>query len=348
MKKSLLCVALMSALAVPSIASAAWTFNPSIGVQVPGGGFVDSVTDVDKALGTEISKNGGAVSENRQHIVDLEASHNKLKNDLTDVITGMMEQDAWNVDLQNQKNADQDTAIKNLNDKVDANRVIWQQEISKDKLAIDQAQKDIASNKNEINGLHQDIAGIDQSLGILNDQDKVILGKTEENASNIADNKAAIEQSQKDIVANKEAIQDAQQAASGAFDTAMKAEMNNHRQDQILDKHGSEIASNTEAIRAHYAEMKNNFAAVNTRLDNLDDEMKKGFAANAAIAGLFQPYSVGKFNVTAALGGYDSEQAIAIGSGYRFNENFAMKAGVATNTSDFDAVTYNVGVNFEW
>ena len=159
---------------------------------------------------------------------------------------------------------------------------------------------------------------------------------------------ATIKQAQKDIVANTEAIRDAQKAAGDAFKTAVNAANNNHRQDQILDKHGSDIASNTEAIRAHYAEMKDNFAAVNTRLDNLDNEMKKGFAANAAIAGLFQPYSVGKFNVTAALGGYDSEQAIAIGSGYRFNETFAMKAGVATNTSDFDAVTYNVGVNFEW
>ena len=169
----------------------------------------------------------------------------------------------------------------------------------------------------------------------------------------------ALHANTKDIAANKEAIRDVQQAAGDAFKTAVKADNNNHRQDQILDKHGSDIASNTEAIRAHYAEMKNNFAAVNSRIDNemkkvnsridnLDNEMKKGFAANAAIAGLFQPYSVGKFNVTAALGGYDSEQAIAIGSGYRFNETFAMKAGVATNTSDFDAVTYNVGVNFEW
>ena len=94
--------------------------------------------------------------------------------------------------------------------------------------------------------------------------------------------------------------------------------------------------------------MKNNFAAVNSRIDKLDDKMKKGFASQAALNGLFQPYNVGKFNVTAAIGGYDSEQAMAIGSGYRFNENFAIKAGVASDLSGFDHVTYNIGANFEF
>ncbi|MGX9239561.1 YadA-like family protein [Pantoea ananatis] len=30
-----------------------------------------------------------------------------------------------------------------------------------------------------------------------------------------------------------------------------------------------------------------------------------------------------------------SQSAIAVGSGYRFNENFAIKSGFATNTENF-------------
>lgn len=90
------------------------------------------------------------------------------------------------------------------------------------------------------------------------------------------------------------------------------------------------------------------FDAVNSRIDKLDDKMKKGFAAQAALNGLFQPYNVGKFNVSAAIGGYDSEQAMALGTGYRFNENFAIKAGIASDLSGFDHVTYNIGANFEF
>lgn len=92
-----------------------------------------------------------------------------------------------------------------------------------------------------------------------------------------------------------------------------------------------------------------------TRLDGLDKtvsnlrkETRQGLAAQAALSGLFQPYSVGKFNVTAALGGFKSDTAVAVGAGYRFNENFAAKAGLAVGTSSRGSASYNVGLNYEW
>ena len=122
-----------------------------------------------------------------------------------------------------------------------------------------------------------------------------------------------------------------------------------------VTEHGNRLTTaegridlNSHAIADNYKEMKNNFAAVNSRIDKLDDKMKKGFASQAALNGLFQPYNVGKFNVSAAIGGYDSEQAMALGAGYRFNKNFAIKAGIASDLSGFDHVTYNVGANFEF
>ena len=117
---------------------------------------------------------------------------------------------------------------------------------------------------------------------------------------------------------------------------------------QNIAANKTQIEKNAEAIKNNYAEMKQNFAAMNTRIDDLDEEMKKGFASQAALAGLFQPYNVGKFNLSVALGGYESEQAMALGTGYRFNENFAMKAGIATDVGGFDHLTYNIGANFEW
>ncbi len=137
------------------------------------------------------------------------------------------------------------------------------------------------------------------------------------------------------------------------FITDINRELNESQLDidthkRYIKENQKAIASNTETIKQHYAEMKNNFAAVNSRLDNLDEEMKKGFASQAALTGLFQPYNVGKFNLSVALGGYESEQAMALGTGYRFNENFAMKAGVASDVGGFDHITYNIGANFEW
>lgn len=79
---------------------------------------------------------------------------------------------------------------------------------------------------------------------------------------------------------------------------------------------------------------------------------KTDLAATAALSGLFQPYNVGKVNITAALGGYDSYSALAVGAGYRANENFAVKAGVATGfqrgAEGKRGVMYNIGANYEF
>ena len=83
-------------------------------------------------------------------------------------------------------------------------------------------------------------------------------------------------------------------------------------------------------------------------VSDLRKETRQGLAEQAALSGLFQPYNVGRFNVTAAVGGYKSESAVAIGTGFRFTENFAAKAGVAVGTSSGSSAAYHVGVNYEW
>ena len=83
------------------------------------------------------------------------------------------------------------------------------------------------------------------------------------------------------------------------------------------------------------------------RVGDLEDQLEQGLAMSAALTGLFQPYGVGKYNLTIAGGGYGSHGAIALGSGYRFNESIAMKAGIAAVPGKGKA-TYNLGLNFEW
>ena len=88
--------------------------------------------------------------------------------------------------------------------------------------------------------------------------------------------------------------------------------------------------------------------AFDGRITALDSKVENGMASQAALSGLFQPYSVGKFNATAALGGYGSKSAVAIGAGYRVNPNLAFKAGAAINTSGNKKGSYNIGVNYEF
>ena len=113
----------------------------------------------------------------------------------------------------------------------------------------------------------------------------------------------------------------------------------------------ADIATLQTASNQHAAGIAKNSARIDSldkNVANLRKETRQGLAAQAALSGLFQPYSVGKFNVTAALGGFKSDTAVAVGAGYRFNENFAAKAGLAVGTSSGGSASYNVGVNYEW
>ncbi|WLJ42318.1 YadA-like family protein [Edwardsiella piscicida] len=80
-------------------------------------------------------------------------------------------------------------------------------------------------------------------------------------------------------------------------------------------------------------------------VDNNRKELRQTAAKTAALSGLFQPYGIGNVNVTAAMGGYKDEQAAAVGVGYRVNETFAAKAGIAFGSG---SAAYNVGVNLEF
>lgn len=115
------------------------------------------------------------------------------------------------------------------------------------------------------------------------------------------------------------------------------------------------LNATTEKLDTRLASAEKSITEHGTRLNGLDrtvsdlrKETRQGLAEQAALSGLFQPYNVGRFNVTAAVGGYKSESAVAIGTGFRFTENFAAKAGVAVGTSSGSSAAYHVGVNYEW
>ncbi|EOM5092114.1 YadA-like family protein, partial [Escherichia coli] len=88
------------------------------------------------------------------------------------------------------------------------------------------------------------------------------------------------------------------------------------RNTQSIEKNSKAIAANTRTLQQHSARLDSQQRQINEN----HKEMKRAAAQSAALTGLFQPYSVGKFNATAAVGGYSDQQALAVGVGYRFNE----------------------------
>ncbi|MGX2957460.1 YadA C-terminal domain-containing protein, partial [Ursidibacter sp. B-7004-1] len=121
----------------------------------------------------------------------------------------------------------------------------------------------------------------------------------------------------------------------------VEAEINNIKSanQQLSDR----VTNNTASIAKNSARIDQ----LDKRVTKLDKKLERGLAQQAALSGLFQPYNVGKVNVTAAVGGYKSKTAVAVGAGYRFNDKVAAKAGVSFSTGGGSA-SYNVGVNYEF
>ena len=223
-------------------------------------------------------------------------------------------------------------------------------------------------------GLKEVVAAHDEALGDLtetvNDNSEALVKTAQvvnDISADVKANTSAIETKadKAAVETSKNAALEAEKsakAAAGSAQAAQKAadanaaQVETNKADIVTLKtassqHATDIATLQTASNQHAAGIAKNSARIDSldkNVANLRKETRQGLAAQAALSGLFQPYSVGKFNVTAALGGFKSDTAVAVGAGYRFNENFAAKAGLAVGTSSGGSASYNVGVNYEW
>ena len=237
-------------------------------------------------------------------------------------------------------------------------------------------------------GFNNAIASLDEDISTLKKAGLTAADALEANRQDIDANKAAIDKKadKADIEIAKDAAvkaKESAQAVQGAVEVAQKsaetaeghakaaqasavtannvasaAQTAATQAQDAVKANATQVAANKvdiatlqTASNQHAAGIAKNSARIDSldkNVANLRKETRQGLAAQAALSGLFQPYSVGKFNVTAALGGFKSDTAVAVGAGYRFNENFAAKAGLAVGTSSGGSASYNVGVNYEW
>ena len=227
-------------------------------------------------------------------------------------------------------------------------------------------------------GLKEVVAKHDQSLedlaGTVNENSDALVKTAEvvnEISTDVKANKAAIEENKAAIT--KKADQTKLDEVSDkvtANETAIGKKANSadvYTKDKVYTKEESDnkfvkindsingLNTTANGLETRLADAEKSVKDHGTRLNGLDKavsdlrkETRQGLAEQAALSGLFQPYNVGRFNVTAAVGGYKSESAVAIGTGFRFTENFAAKAGVAVGTSSGSSAAYHVGVNYEW
>ncbi|EPI2108224.1 YadA-like family protein, partial [Providencia rettgeri] len=210
---------------------------------------------------------------------------------------------------------------------------------------------------------------IEQNRDLINgvsDNVNVLTIKTEKNSVDIAENKNNIAKNTSDINDLKKQKSSPLQYDESSKSITMSSDLDTKEVSNVSFSHNGEAtllksvadgkveANSKDAVNGgqlyntQQMIVNNNERINNVEKDvtNLKKQTEKGFAQSAAINGLFQPYGIGKYNFTAAVGGYGSTNALAIGTGYRLNESVAFKAGVSI--ADDNRAMYNVGVNMEW
>ena len=305
------------------------------------------------------------------------ADMGKKVNDIGDEVTALSDATSAAITRHDKDIVDLAQAGLKATEALEANR----KDIDANKAAIAENTAKLEEQKEANDGFNNAIASLDEDIITLKKADLAAADALKAHRTDIDANKAAIEtkadktavesvrtiavEAQKSAQVAKGAVEVAQKSAETADSHAKAAQTAAAKAQESADTNAVQIAANTKQIDTN----KTDIAALQTangqhaagiaknsaRIDSLDKnvanlrkETRQGLAAQAALSGLFQPYSVGKFNVTAALGGFKSDTAVAVGAGYRFNENFAAKAGLAVGTSSGGSASYNVGVNYEW
>jgi autotransporter adhesin len=86
----------------------------------------------------------------------------------------------------------------------------------------------------------------------------------------------------------------------------------------------------------------------NTRaINRLNDKFDNGMAMGAALSGLPQAYGVGRTQISAGMGLYEGNSAIAIGLSHRSSESVVVKGGAAWATEGGDGM-FNLSVGYEF
>ena len=277
----------------------------------------DSLTKVEALVSGKADKQ--ALEDLKKEVKDNEEGIGELSKTVSDIDDNVVKlTDAHNELLKEHNNLVED--VKGFNDAYNKFTDATNTELDK-KADIDDVE-DALSRKANASDVYTKTES-DSKLDVKAD-------KTE--LANKADKNSVYSKSETD---NKFALK-----ADNSVVSAQAADINNLRTD--VNAHKVDINKLRTDVNTHTKRLDH----LDNRVNKLDKDLKRGLAAQAALTGLFQPYTVGKANFTAAVGGYKSQTAVAIGTGYRYTQNIATKAGVAFTQGG--GVTYNAGVNFEW
>lgn len=140
-------------------------------------------------------------------------------------------------------------------------------------------------------------------------------------------------------------------ASRKSADSALSKRIDNN--DSTLVQHDERITSNSQRIGSVENRLNNTDQQNNKRFSDIDKRMgdnrklaSAGIAGAGAMANIPQVSQDSTFSVGAGAGGYDGQNAVAVGFSARINHNIVTKVSASTNSAS--EVLWGAGASVEW
>jgi len=228
--------------------------------------------------------------------------------------------------------------------------------IDRTRTVVEENGEDIAHNQHEIDknqkGIELDHVAISRTRSVV-----------EENREDIAQNSSEIELDHSGIKHNQLQINKNQIAIDRANGLIKQQAGTLDQHEKAITQNRRDISVNEASIHAVDAEVRNtqaqvtnntgqlnklnsNFSGLKSEVDEHKREASAGISGALAQANIPQVIQGQRFAVGAGVGGYDGENALAVGVSARMTQNVIVKASVSDDSQQ--NVGYGAGVSVGW
>lgn len=213
-------------------------------------------------------------------------------------------------------------AIENRNqiDTVKENLADTNKQVANNKESIDQLRENDQVLTNTVNTVKQDVQETKQQVNNNKQEINKVKNDVKVVSQDVANNSIRIQR-------NEERIDG---AYAGIYDNHKNIEANR----QAISRNSQEI----QKLNKNFSDLKNTVDANRKRA-------AAGIAGVAAMANIPEVNSHQTFSVGVGVGGFDGQQAVAVGASARVNDNLTVKASVAANNEE---VVWGAGAAFGW
>lgn len=213
---------------------------------------------------------------------------------------------------------------------------------------IDAVKEDLANTDKQVIKNKNDIADLKNQNGVLNNavanaQDTANTASAKaDKAQDTADKAAAgvnnvkndVKVVSRDVASNSIRIQRNEERIDGAYAGIYDNRKNIEANRQAINRNNQEI----QKLNKNFSDLKNTVDANRKRA-------AAGIAGVAAMANIPEVNSHQTFSLGVGVGGFDGQQAVAVGASARVNDNLTVKASVAANNEE---VVWGAGAAIGW